>query len=119
MFEAVEFVQFPSTTDSITMMRPQLDLEKALAKGDRRFLSVMSYAIMAPAIARDAPCLRTAGLKVVVGTSDNIRSEEFGVWQSSVIRYASEYNRLLAAHFRVGSPDSCPEWEPGHSTNAP
>jgi hypothetical protein len=100
-------------------MHPLPDLELALAHGDRQFIGVMGYSVFVPAISPNAECLRLGGVKVVAGTSDDIRSEAFGTWQSLVIGYAKVYNKTLAAHFRANAPSSCPEWDDRRSQNAP
>ena len=103
-----ETIVLPRTADSVARMQPISDLKLALSRGDRHFLGLYGFATYAPGIDRRAECIRQGGIKVVVGTSETIRSYAFDVWQKAVFDYAKAYNEALAAHFRADAPSSCP-----------
>jgi hypothetical protein len=73
------------------------DLHAALARGDKRLVSVMSLGESVPG-AEDRPdAIKRFGTKLVYGTSDAAPSD----LQANALDYAETYNRLLLRRLKA------------------
>jgi hypothetical protein len=77
---------------------PRMELEKALANGDDRFVGLMGFAAYFPGT-EDTDFYvtygKTHGGKIIPFTSDALESDTHEKFQRVARDYAEEYNRLL------------------------
>lgn len=101
-----------AAADSLARLDVHQELEAALLRGDRRFLGVQGYAIVAPGLpaAEHRALVRQYGIRVIRGTSDNrfITEGEDTIpggppverFHKEAAAWATRYNRALLARLR-------------------
>ena len=101
-----------AAADSLARLDVDQELEAALRRGDRRFLGVQGYALVAPGLPADEhrALVRRYGIRVIRGTSDNwfiTQGEDTLPGGPPVERFhreaaawATRYNRALLARMR-------------------
>lgn len=84
--------EYSRATRLVKAANPQTELERALNRGDRRYLAVAEDAIVLPGL----PELMAEDQNYwsFPGTSDVIEDVD---WQQAATEYAAAYNKLLAA----------------------
>jgi hypothetical protein len=101
--------------DSIEHLDVNRELALALARGDRRFIGVRGYVIIAPGVALGDPFYpKQDQMRAVEGTSDHIWAPEVARLNRVASEYASRYNRLLLSRLKSGAGLRS---RPSHSTS--
>ena len=92
------WARFGHVADSLTGLNPQTELQRALARGDRRFLGLQGFAIAVPGVKRTDPLYpRQSEVRVIPGTSDGLRGPRGARLNRVAAAYAARYNRALLA----------------------
>lgn len=80
---------------------PEADAANAIARGDLRFLAVSGFSTDVPGVPmpKENSFVRTHGVRLIPGTSDNPVSIEL---QVVAVRYAERYNKHLLDHLSRG-----------------
>ena len=89
-------------SDSLSRLDPAREVERAIARGDWRFVGVAGYAVVAPGVAFADPRypkdLRE--IRVIEGTSDFVIGQAGERLNKVAAEYAEQYNRLLLKRLR-------------------
>lgn len=93
--------EVPTELRRLKDANPEADAANAIARGDLRFLAVSGFTTDVPGVPmpRENSFVRTQGIRVIPGTSDNPVSIEL---QVLAVRYAERYNKHLLDHLSRG-----------------
>ena len=86
--------------DSLERLDPELEVQAAIARGDRRLVGICGYVCHPPGVPREraAEYASPERMKTIAGTSDAIVNADMARLGRIAGSYAERYNRRMLAH---------------------